>query len=82
MKYTAPTSGFYQISTNCTHYKSTGNFETVKNPSKKWFQFWKPKTVTQEIYERTDSGEVSQLYYLSEGESVESNTQPNRIVLK
>lgn len=82
MKYTVPKSGFYQISANCTYYKGTGNFETVKNPNKKWFQFWKPKTVTQEIYERTDSGEVSQLYYLSEGASVESNTQPNRIVLK
>jgi hypothetical protein len=47
--YTIPTSGIYTFSSNLTRAIHTGEFHWVKNESRKWFQFWKPKLVYKEI---------------------------------
>lgn len=50
MTYKAPLSGTYSISIASSRAIATGNFETVSNPDRKWYQIWKPKTIVREIY--------------------------------
>lgn len=51
MRFTAPIGGLYEVSAQGVKAIATGKFETVKNPRRKWFQFWKPKFITREIYD-------------------------------
>lgn len=54
MRYTAPKTGNYKVSWELYRYRPTGRFKLVENSSKKFWQFWKPRYVMQEIYERCD----------------------------
>lgn len=41
--YTAPESGTYVITNKKVHLVLNGKTRLIKNHSRKWFQFWKPR---------------------------------------
>jgi hypothetical protein len=70
--FRAPSSGLYEVSAQMIRYEPTGEFETVKNPYRMWFQFWKPKMITREIFKRIETPEAVRILHLYKGETVDS----------
>jgi hypothetical protein len=54
LDYFAPKSGIYHISAALVKYEKTGNLILSSNPERKWFQFWKPKTILVPEYKKTE----------------------------
>ena len=67
-----PSSGFYQVSEKRFISKPTGQYEYVKNMDKKWYQFWKPSKIRQEIIEGIMVHDGCKLIFLHKDEVVES----------
>jgi hypothetical protein len=42
-------SGLYYMGSRTTLYGPLGQTKQVPNPNKKWFEFWKPKTITSPV---------------------------------
>lgn len=76
--YRAPTSGYYTTRAVMTRYRGTGKFETVRNIDRRWFQFWKPKTVTQEIYERIEEKNGIETKFYNQGDVIQAEDIPTR----
>lgn len=71
MTYKVPIGGYYQIKSEIVTYKSTGIFEEVKNPKKRWWKFWVPKTILKEKLERVILLDGSEVKYLKENDYVD-----------
>ena len=70
--YTVPVSGYYQLSATNVHIIPTGEYETVLNPNKRWYEFWKPKLITREIYKTEFREDGVQIKLLKAGETVDT----------
>lgn len=70
--YKAPVDGIYNISTTIVTYTATGEFEEVRNFNRKWWQFWKPKIIIQEIYRANEPVKTHKQVFLKAGEEVKS----------
>lgn len=81
-KYIAPTSGYYEVCAKIVIYKPTGKFETVKNPNRRWYEFWKPKFIQREIYEMTEEFKGRDVIYLKQGQHYMGPTIPIRRLIK
>lgn len=68
--YKAPIKGSYHVITTITPYIATGEFEAVKDHSRKWYHFWKPKTINREIYKTGEPIKIDRLVELEEGEEI------------
>lgn len=68
--YTVLRDGYYLIVTTTWQTFPTGTFETINNPERIWFQFWKPKTITQEIYETREISKTTETKTLKAGDSI------------
>ena len=68
--YTVLKGGYYRVSASMIHYKPTGKFHEVPNLDRRWFEFWKPKTVTQEIYEQVGDMSGTQIKFYNKGEVI------------
>lgn len=71
-KFTAPIAGYYNMQAEIIEYIHTGKFEDIKNPSRKWYQFWKPRIIKQEILKSRKIKGGQQVKYLKASESVDS----------
>jgi hypothetical protein len=70
MNYKAPISGTYSVKTHFVKFIPTGEFETVNNENRKWWQMWKPKTVTRQKFLR-EVVELAPAYVtMNEGDDV------------
>ncbi len=69
--FAPPVSGKYMVSCEELHYEKTGIFETITNSNRKWFQFWKPKTIQQEILNKIYKPTSCKIMYLEKGVSIE-----------
>jgi hypothetical protein len=47
--YTVPVTGYYRLSATVVRYTPTGEYETIRNPYRKWFQVWKQKIITKKM---------------------------------
>lgn len=72
IKFTAPSHGYYMVSEQITYCIPTGRTETVKNESRKYFQFWKPKMITREIFIIEKKHDGQRMVYLEKGQTVET----------
>lgn len=70
-KYAAPTTGWYVVKTEITTYAPTDEYETVPNPDKQWWEFWKEDYVTRQIYKTEKVWTGSGMHLLVEGEIVD-----------
>lgn len=77
-KYAVPISGYYLVSAKTYTHIPTGKFETVKNPRRKFWQFWKPKIVTREIYETKVTLDSRQIVHAKAGD-VFAGIPPKRV---
>jgi hypothetical protein len=78
-EYKIPTSGHYYISAQTYTYKPTGRFKKIKNPDKKWWQFWKEETIDQEVFETVVAHTGKQVRVLQAGETVQSFWPPKKL---
>lgn len=67
--YTASIDGYYSVVGQITWAIPTGEFETVKNPNRKLFQFWKPKFVQKEKFRFEVVPGGRKVVFLKAGES-------------
>lgn len=70
-KYAAPTSGLYSVKSQAVIYSPTGEYKTVPNPDKKWWQFWKEDYIVEKIYRTEILWTGSGIQFLAEGEVVD-----------
>jgi hypothetical protein len=70
-KYVAPTTGWYVVKTEIINHIPTGECETVPNPDKQWWEFWKEDYVTRQIYKTEKAWTGSGMQLLVEGEIVD-----------
>lgn len=77
--YTAPVAGYYTVGASVVKYKPTGRFEVQENYSRKWYQFWKPKKVLKEVYEREYVEEGSKIVYAKQGEVIGTKVEMRRV---
>ena len=68
VRYKAPVAGNYLIQGKVYKYRPTGKFEDVPNPDRYWFEFWKPRMISQEIWEMYETLEGRQVVFLKEDE--------------
>lgn len=52
--YTISKAGYYETAMKVCLWLPTGKYETILNPNRLFFQFWKPRYITREIYEMTE----------------------------
>lgn len=67
-EFRALTAGYYMIRSEEIYYKPTGRFKDVPNFGRYWFQFWKPKMVSKEIFEQSKRMGGQTLVRLEQGE--------------
>jgi hypothetical protein len=68
---TVPLDGFYQVSSPLYHWEPVpGSFETVPNPNRKWWQFWKPKHILQQKYRTWISHSGLEMRYFKKGDVI------------
>lgn len=77
--YTIPQAGMYQITARIMRAIPTGRYETVPNPDRRFWEFWKPRWVTRQIYRYDTSPEGIQVIRLNPGDRVESAMEPRRL---
>lgn len=77
--YKVPIDGYYMVSQEIAYYTPTGKMETVPNPDREWWEFWKPMTITQPEYIMEWKPNGQQILKLKTGEEVLSKTQIIRI---
>jgi hypothetical protein len=65
------TTGYYMVSSMIYTARATGRYEVVKNPDRRWFQFWKPKTIEKEVYETVGRSGGQEIRFLNRGEFFE-----------
>lgn len=70
-KYAAPSSGWYTVKAEVFTFTPTGEYETILNPDKKWWQFWKKRYIIREIYKTEKSLTGSEVRLLAEGEIID-----------
>lgn len=70
-KYVAPTTGWYSIKTEVITCIPTLEYETIPNPDKKWWEFWKEDFVNRQIYKTEKAWVGSGMKLLVEGEIVD-----------
>lgn len=68
--YYAPVSGYYQVTSELIRHVPTGKFQTIPNPEKRWYQFWKPKMITREIMQQVREPGMKQTVYVSKGDMI------------
>lgn len=68
---TVLSSGYYMVSGSAVKLIPTGEYETIPNPYRKWFHFWKPKTITRMKFDQEKVSEGKQLVYLNKGDVVQ-----------
>jgi len=72
----APVNGFYSIRASMTRIIHTGKFETVRNPDRRWWSFWKPKFITREIVKYEHLNPIDKTVYLKKGDKVVPSVGP------
>jgi len=77
--YTIPKSGVYLVAAKTTHCIPTGTFKTVPNKDRKFWQFWKPKTVTLQIYRYEEHLDGQETRHFKKGDQVSINLKPHRL---
>lgn len=77
--YKVPIDGYYQVSAYMTRSVPTGMMETVPNPKRKWWQFWKPKTIIRPEYRIEKIQDGYDMMYLKEGKEVNIGITIQRI---
>lgn len=68
-KYTVPVTGWYHLAGRMVKMRPTGRYEQVTN-RRYWFQFWKPKMISRQIYEIEETWEGTEIRMLQEGQSI------------
>lgn len=77
--YKAPVDGYYMVSQNIAYYTPTGMMETVPNPDRKWWEFWKPATITRAEYVMEWRPTGTKIVLLKQGEEVVSSIGIQRL---
>lgn len=71
MQFTAPTAGYYSLAARTVMAVPTGKFETIKNPKRRFYEFWKSKFITREIFRYEEKWNGRQIRFLEQGEIIE-----------
>lgn len=71
MKYQAPISGNYEVC--ISFFQPTNEFEIVPNTNRKWWQFWKAKTIVRRKYKLVSNKTMVQA---ERGQSIINNWNP------
>lgn len=79
MKYEAPKDGWYIVDSKISHSIPTGNNIIVDNPDRKWWQFWKEKTISIPEYKMVESDGGKEVKYLKAGDKVSSTHRIQRL---
>ena len=73
MQFTVPVSGKYMVRGQAIKAIPTGEFETVRNPRRKWWTPWRDKTITQEIYKIAVVAEGTEVRYYNAGDTIKTD---------
>ena len=69
--FRVPLAGFYQVSGKVQRGYPTGIYETVENPNRSWWEFWKPAFVQREIWHWVEDNSGVQVVLLKAGDEVQ-----------
>lgn len=70
--FTAPQSGFYQVSAHVTTYKKTGKKIVIENPEAKWWAPWRPFYIEVDEYVADGSHKGLETKFFAKGEQIEA----------
>lgn len=79
MKYKIIDDGYYYVSAPVYKVTAIGDSKVVKNPTKSWWQFWKPKTVIHQEYKHEVVNEGIQVVYYKKGDVINHDNIPKRL---
>lgn len=71
LTYKVPSSGNYLMPASVFHCIPTGKYETVYNPHRRFFEFWKPRYVQIEIFKTDIKYSGMQVMYLKKDQILE-----------
>ena len=77
--YTILHSGNYLIPAPIFHHIPTGKYETIRNPHRKFFEFWEPKYVQVEVFKTEIKYDGVQVMYLEKGQILDIKGPIHRI---
>ena len=78
MQYKAPAAGIYEVSA-VTHTYIANGLEVVRNPRRKFWQFWKDKYITRPSYKVVAEHSGRHLRFLEKNEAVVSTIGITRV---
>ena len=81
-KYKVPTSAFYKIKGELTTYRDTGSTRVVANPDRRWWMFWRPKTVVEPIFEVVETKVFNSIYRLDTGDQVQLSGNADILIIE
>lgn len=77
--YHAPVSGVYHVSEKIWKHVPNGKKKEVPNFDRRWFQFWKPKTIIVDDYDTILEYSGTRMVHLKQGQPVPSTYAPVRL---
>lgn len=68
--YTAPIDGYYMVMGKSYRFEPNGKMKEVKNPARRWYQFWKPRKVMQPDGHFVEILDQKEIKFLKAGQSI------------
>lgn len=79
MFFKAPLNGIYSVKVHATKAIPTGKFESVANKNRTWWQVWKPRRITRQIYEHEEIAVGHSFVNLEQGDGIGFSIGTERI---